>query len=51
MHELLAIVAGAALGFAFAIMKLPIPAPPTLAGVLGIVGITAGYYLASKVIG
>lgn len=39
------------MGFVFAIMRLPIPAPPTLAGVLGIVGITVGYFLATKFIG
>ena len=51
MSELLAGLAGLGVGFIFAIMRLPIPAPPTLAGVLGIVGITVGYFLASKVIG
>jgi XapX domain-containing protein len=48
MHELLAIVAGAAVGVLFALMRLPIPAPPTIAGVLGIVGIFAGYWLVTK---
>jgi XapX domain-containing protein len=51
MPEVLSLIAGAALGFVFAIMRLPIPAPPTLAGVLGIVGITAGYFIAGKVFG
>lgn len=51
MSELMALLAGAVMGFVFALMRLPIPAPPTLAGVLGIVGITVGYFLASKVIG
>lgn len=51
MNELMALLAGAAMGFVFALMRLPIPAPPTIAGVLGIVGITVGYFLASKVIG
>jgi XapX domain-containing protein len=51
MPEVMALVAGTALGFVFAIMRLPIPAPPTLAGVLGIVGITAGYFIAGKVFG
>jgi XapX domain-containing protein len=51
MHELLAVVAGGVVGFLFATLRLPIPAPPTLAGVLGIVGITVGYYLAVKLFG
>jgi len=51
MHEGLALIAGAVMGFLFALMRLPIPAPPTLAGVLGIIGIAVGYYLAGKVIG
>ena len=51
MHEVLAVVAGASMGFVFALLRLPIPAPPTLAGVLGIIGIAIGYYLASRIIG
>jgi len=50
MHEFLAISLGAVVGFLFGILRLPIPAPPTLAGVLGIIGITLGFYLAGKVI-
>ncbi|MCL5677506.1 MAG: DUF1427 family protein [Firmicutes bacterium] len=42
----LALVAGAAAGFLFGKLKLPVPAPPTLAGILGIVGLTLGYTLA-----
>ncbi|BAB07525.1 XapX domain-containing protein [Halalkalibacterium halodurans] len=46
MQELLlAFVAGLAVGFLFALIKLPIPAPPALAGILGIVGIYVGYKL------
>lgn len=51
MTEAMALVAGGVLGFLFAIMRLPIPAPPTLAGVLGIVGITVGYFIAGKLLG
>jgi XapX domain-containing protein len=32
-------------GSLFSFIDLPIPAPPTLAGVMGIVGIYLGYYL------
>jgi XapX domain-containing protein len=40
---LLAILTGFVVGFVFALFKLPIPAPPALAGIAGIVGIYLGY--------
>jgi XapX domain-containing protein len=40
---LLAIITGFVVGFVFALFKLPIPAPPALAGIAGIVGIYLGY--------
>jgi len=39
----LALVTGTLTGAVFAYFQVPIPAPPTLAGVLGIVGIYLGY--------
>lgn len=36
---------GLVVGVLFAGLRLPIPAPPTLAGVAGIVGIFVGYLL------
>lgn len=48
---LLALIAGFILGLAFAKLKLPIPAPPTLAGVMGIIGIFLGYMAALKIFG
>ncbi|WP_226036267.1 XapX domain-containing protein [Aquibacillus saliphilus] len=42
---LLALVTGLVVGFLFAWFKLPIPAPPALAGVVGIVGIYLGFRL------
>ncbi|MDA3129407.1 XapX domain-containing protein [Aliibacillus thermotolerans] len=42
---LLALLTGAIVGFLFAWIRLPIPAPPALAGVMGIVGIYLGYKL------
>ncbi|AZV41740.1 XapX domain-containing protein [Peribacillus asahii] len=39
---ILSIVAGLAVGILFKCLKLPIPAPPVLAGVLGIVGVYLG---------
>ena len=44
----LAIITGTVTGFIFAKIKLPIPGPPTLAGLMGIVGIFAGFWLAQK---
>ncbi|MGL6258362.1 XapX domain-containing protein [Vibrio sp. WXL103] len=43
MNEvLLATVAGFAVGMLFTAIKLPIPAPPVLSGVMGIVGVYLG---------
>ena len=43
MAELfLAILAGFLVGIIFSAIKLPLPAPPVLAGILGIVGIYLG---------
>lgn len=38
-------IVGLFTGVLFSLLKLPIPAPPALDGVLGIVGIWAGYQL------
>lgn len=38
----LSLVAGIAVGVLFKFLKLPLPAPPVLAGVLGIVGVYLG---------
>lgn len=45
---LFALVTGGVVGFLFAKFKLPVPAPPTIAGVLGIIGITVGYILGKR---
>lgn len=39
----LALATGFVVGFLFALCKLPIPAPPALAGVTGIIGIYLGF--------
>ncbi len=39
---LLAIAAGAIVGFLFSAVKLPLPAPPVISGIMGIVGIYLG---------
>ncbi|WP_458411633.1 XapX domain-containing protein [Schinkia sp. CFF1] len=40
---LLSLGTGGIVGFLFALLKLPIPAPPVLAGVTGIVGVYLGF--------
>jgi len=45
---LLTTVTGFIVGMIFAKLKLPIPAPPTLAGVMGIVGLFLGYLVAVR---
>lgn len=42
---LLSMLTGLIVGFLFALLRLPIPAPPALPGILGIVGIYLGYKL------
>ena len=42
---LLSFITGFVVGLIFSAFKLPIPAPPTLAGIMGIVGIFVGYLL------
>lgn len=42
---LLATFTGMIVGAIFAALKLPIPAPPTLAGVTGIIGIFLGFLI------
>ncbi|MBM6616788.1 XapX domain-containing protein [Bacillus suaedaesalsae] len=41
----LALITGVIVGFLFALLRLPIPAPPALAGVTGIVGVYLGFKL------
>ena len=38
-------VTGVVVGAVFASLRIPIPAPPNLAGIMGIVGIWLGYRL------
>lgn len=42
---LLALVTGILTGAIFRFLSIPIPAPPNLAGVLGIVGLFVGYQI------
>ena len=43
-------IVGAVVGGIFSAFKLPIPAPPVFAGLMGIVGLWIGYALVTKVI-
>lgn len=42
---------GGLVGAAFAITSAPVPAPPVIAGVAGILGITLGYSFLRTVLG
>ncbi|MDS0221720.1 DUF1427 family protein [Haloarcula sp. S1AR25-5A] len=42
---ILATITGIATGVVFGLLDVPIPAPPNLAGVMGILGILVGYRL------
>ena len=44
-EEILSFFIGMILGSACGVFKLPIPAPPTLAGLLGITGVFAGWWV------
>lgn len=46
IREIEALAVGVVVGLLFGRLGLPIPAPPALAGVLGIVGIYLGFKLA-----
>lgn len=39
---LLSLMAGLFVGILFSVLKLPIPAPPVLSGIMGIVGVWLG---------
>ncbi|WP_036140700.1 XapX domain-containing protein [Luteibacter sp. 9135] len=42
MEPILAVTAGLAVGMLFSWLKLPLPAPPTLTGILGAFGVFLG---------
>jgi len=48
MEILKSLLTGFSCGIVFALLKLPIPAPPVLAGIVGIVGIFLGYLVINK---
>jgi XapX domain-containing protein len=45
MQNILAVGAGLSVGVLFAWLKLPLPAPPTLTGILGAFGVFMGSVL------
>lgn len=51
MNVLLSLLAGVILGTVFALVRLPIPAPITFAGVVGVVGVWGGWQLVELVRG
>ena len=51
MRDLIVSLAvGTAVGMVFAVMRLPVPAPPSVAGVMGILGIFIGYSLVKRLL-
>jgi XapX domain-containing protein len=48
VQSLLSLFTGLITGFIFAAVKPPVPAPPVISGVVGILGITLGYLLFNK---
>lgn len=47
---ILSLLAGVVVGVVFKIIKLPLPAPPVLSGILGIVGIYIGGLFADYIL-
>ncbi len=45
---ILATGVGFFIGVVFALLRLPVPAPPTLAGLMGIVGLFLGYMVTNR---
>lgn len=50
MSALSSFVTGCVVGAVFAIMALPVPAPQSLAGVLGVAGLAVGYAVIRSVL-
>lgn len=50
MDAVIATLAGLSVGVLFTLIKLPIPAPPYLPGVMGVVGVYMGGLLGNQII-
>ena len=48
MQEIISLLSGIGVGAVFGFVGAAVPAPPNIAGILGIVGITVGYMVASR---
>jgi XapX domain-containing protein len=48
---ILSLIVGVAVGAIFSFFKLPIPAPITFSGVVGIVGVWLGFSIITKLFG
>ena len=46
---IMATLTGLAVGVLFSFLKLPLPAPPTLAGLMGIVGMFVGFVIMNHI--
>lgn len=46
----LALLAGMIVGIVFKLIKLPLPAPPVLAGIMGVLGIYIGGVIGEKIL-
>jgi XapX domain-containing protein len=46
-----ALITGAMVGAVFAVVGSTVPAPPNLAGLMGVIGITAGYAITTSIRG
>lgn len=44
---ILSLITGAVCGAVFAAFKLPVPAPPVISGLIGILGLWVGYKIVS----
>lgn len=47
MNNLFSLFTGLIVGVVFGLLKLPMPAPTTLAAIMGVIGIFVGYNLIS----
>lgn len=48
MQTVFSLLAGIILGVVFSLLKLPLPAPNHINGIIGILGVFLGYMLISK---
>jgi len=50
MTVVFSLLAGLVIGAVFALLRLPVPAPPTIGGVVGIAGLALGAYFTNLLI-